>query len=99
MHAILFMSGESFVDLWYLRNVDDISPLDSDLTMAAKEKPPREQFLLTMMWNIVFDTIFLSGGHICEQGSEYFPNDSPCTDSLAVQMLKMSSQQYEVMNF
>ena len=85
MHASLFMTRESKVDLAHLRNVDDIPHLQPEVVAAAKKKPCREQYFLTLVWNIVLDIGMLPDHYIRQHGLEYYPDEhAEALDGLTV---------------
>ena len=82
MHASLFMTRESGVDLAHLRNVDDIPHLQPEIIAATKEKPCKEQYLLTLFGNIVSDIGHSDYTGISQYGLEYYPDNYVYAEAL-----------------
>ena len=82
IHACLFMTEESCVDLSYLRRINIVPHLQSEIVNATKEKPWKEQYFLTMLWNIISDVGSLTDKYITRYGLDYHPDDSVYAEAI-----------------
>ena len=82
MHACLFTTRETCIDLSHIRKLDDVPHFQPEVVAATKEKQWKDDYFLKMVLNILSDVGSLTDEYIARFGLEYYPDESVYAETI-----------------